>query len=416
MTATKNYLESLLRNECPDSSYNPLRLPGRGDAPEIVLASAAGTTVTDVNGKTYRDCISGFGSLILGHGHESYKNTLRAHLESNSPCQGLGDVYASEAKVKLIERLIEITPKHLTKAALAVTGSQAVELALKTAYIKTKKSGVISFSGAYHGLDMGVLALEGRGSFKEPFRHAMGGQKIDHLPFGCDPEIVRSAALKLSQSHGGIAAIIVEPLQGRGGIVHAPQGWIESIKNITAEYGCLLILDEIWTGMGRTGDWLFADTAADLVCIGKALGGGMPISAVLGTSDAFSGWPENKAEALHTGTFFGHALSCKVALATIEATDKVYTQKKSIDFKNRIVNLLPKEKGFEVFGQGHLCGIKHAKLTPKAIMHDLAHAGILALPSGPAGDTLSLTPALTITAADTIELSEKIITICNIRN
>ncbi len=410
MDQTLKYLESLQRLECPDASYNPLRL--KEPAPQIILKTGSGTQIEDTSGNVYLDCISGFGSLILGHNHDSYQNALRSHIETNSLTQGLGDVYASESKVKLIEKLIEITPAHLEKVALAVTGSQAVELALKTAYIKTKKSGVISFSGAYHGLDMGVLSLEGRGSFRKPFAHAVDDANVIRLPFGCEPQVVRRAAQKLNQSASGLAAIITEPLQGRGGIVHAPEGWTHELSKLASEFEALFILDEIWTGMGRTGDWLFDSAKADLVCIGKALGGGMPISAVLGTSGAFDGWPENSSEALHTGTFFGHTLSCSVALETLKAIEVAKEAAKenqdAIDFVETLRSELTLDAGFSVVGKGYLCGVRHSRLTPKKVMYDLVKAGVLALPSGPEGATLSLTPALCITHKQTLDLANTI--------
>ena len=411
-TQTKTYLQTLLESECPDSSYNPLRLDSV-DLPEIVIQSASGMRIKDVEGKEYLDCIAGFGSLILGHHHKSYQNTLQSHLEQHKVSQGLGDVYASDSKVKLIQKLIEITPSKLQKAALAVTGSQAVELALKTAYLKTKQCGVLAFGGAYHGLDMGVLGLEGRGDFQKPFAHALPQSHVTHLPFGCDVQQIEKAAWTMQKSDVGIAAIIAEPIQGRGGVIAPPAGWLDDLSKVAKQSGCLLILDEIWTGMGRTGlsgdgNLLKSEALADLVCIGKGLGGGMPISAVLGTNEAFSAWPENKSEALHTGTFFGHALSCDVALATIEATQQTLTGREYFDFCAYMASLLPASSGFEVAGRGHLCGIRHGNLNASVIMIDLAHAGVLALPAGPSGKTLSLTPPLTITKAEADLLAQKI--------
>jgi 4-aminobutyrate aminotransferase/(S)-3-amino-2-methylpropionate transaminase len=407
MNTNQKYLQSLLKLECPDSSYNPLR--SDQSMPQVVITEAIGSKLKCADGKSYFDCISGFGSLILGHGHSSYKDALESHLKRNSPSQGLGDVYASEAKINLIEKLVQLTPKHLEKVALAVTGSQAVELALKTAYLKTKKSGVLSFSGAYHGLDLGVLGLEGRGSFQKPFAHAMQNKNIQQLPFGCELSEVRKAVKGLQQSHAGFAAIVVEPLQGRGGIVEPPAGWIKCLREVASEFEGLLVLDEIWTGMGRTGSWLYSGVEADLVCIGKALGGGMPISAVLGTSEAFGAWPENGGEALHTGTFFGHALACEVALSTLNEVESIFKNGSYVNFVEVMKNTLSRYQDFLVFGRGHLCGVRHPRLNPQTIMHNLVNQGVLALPAGPLGNVLSLTPPLTITQIEAEQLAEKII-------
>ncbi|MBI2603810.1 MAG: aspartate aminotransferase family protein [Deltaproteobacteria bacterium] len=390
-----HWLKRLQDLECPDATWSPEDDP-------LVLETAQGSLLSDVEGRSYIDLCAGFGSLPLGHNHETVREILHKH--SNEIIHGLGDVYPSRFKIELMETLASLLPPSLDRMALAVTGSQAVELAMKTAILATGRSGFVSFEGAYHGLDMGSLSLTGREDFIQPFHSWFRQDRVTQLPFRCSMDLLRSTFRSMEKASAAPAAVIVEPIQGRGGVRAAGLEWLSRLRELCTQEGVLLIFDEIFTGLGRSGRITFAEEVpCDLLCLGKTLGGGFPLSACVGPAKIMSAWPVNKGEALHTGTFFGHPLSCQVANATLQmlAKEALWQRTKSLgtvfkEMLNRTLLHHPSVK--EVRGEGFMLAIEFKRPGVGAVfMNQLRKAGVIAIPCGHNGECLSLTPAFNIT-------------------
>ncbi len=392
------WLERLKAVECRDSTY-------AAKDPCLVMSKGRGSLVYDADGNELIDLCAGFGALALGHNPEAHAAVYQRRLGNDLPPigHGMGDVYPSIAKVEVIEALLELLPEELSRAALALTGAQAVEIAVKTAMLATKRSGFIAFDGGYHGLDLGVLPLTSRANFREPFQDYCAKDRVESLPFLCSEAELEEAVARLQARGAGFAAIIVEPVQGRAGVRQASTAWLETLRAIADRHDALLIYDEVFTGLGRTGQLTFASTVpADLVCFGKALGGGYPLSACVGTGAAMDAWPESVGEALHTGTFFGHPFTCEMAKATLDELASANLAARADHLGNQARLWLTTALGAhpavkEVRGVGLMIGIEFHEAGFGATMMDkLRGQGVLALASGDRGETLSITPALTI--------------------
>jgi 4-aminobutyrate aminotransferase/(S)-3-amino-2-methylpropionate transaminase len=311
-----------------------------GDWP-IFWEEAVGSNVRDADGNVYVDLSAGFGVALLGHSHPAVVEAVTE--QARRLVHGMGDVHPSGIRVRLLERLCALSPWPSARAVLASTGSEAVEIALKTAQLATGKPGILAFTSGYHGLTMGSLAATAREDFRRPFaRRVYPGVAFAPFPVArggpdgpnalevdrrtCDKTLglVREA-LRLGAPNGDpIGAVLVEPVQGRAGVRMAPRDFMAGLSDIARDAGVLVIADEVLTGMGRCGAVLASERVGlepDLVCVGKALGGGLPISACIGAADVMDAWPRSDGEALHTSTFLGHPLACAAALAALERLD-----------------------------------------------------------------------------------------------
>lgn len=284
----------------------------RGD-PAVVWEEALGSNILDLDGNRYVDLASGFGVAAIGHRHPRVVAAVRA--QAGLLLHGMGDVAAHPARVALGARLAALAPMPDATVYFAVSGSDAVEIALKTAILATGRAGVLAFAGAYHGLSLGALAATSRPEFRRPFAGELRPLVV-HAPYGAGTTALARALRALG---GRLGAVLVEPMLGREGIVPPPAGWLAELAALARAHDALFVADEIFTGFGRTG----ADFAVtrhgvvpDLVCCGKALGGGLPIAAVLGRRELLAAWPA-QGEAIHTGTFLAHPLACAAALETL---------------------------------------------------------------------------------------------------
>ncbi|HSC88902.1 MAG TPA: aminotransferase class III-fold pyridoxal phosphate-dependent enzyme, partial [Polyangiaceae bacterium] len=353
----------------------------------------------------YVDLAAGFGALLLGHSHPSVLRAIQ--LQSERLLQALGDVYPSDAKIGLIERLGQLLPIPEAQVILGQSGADAVSAALKTAALATAKPGVIAFQGSYHGLSYGPLAVTDlRPSYRAPFQE----QLSPHVRFALYPssaaeldeslEMVR--ALLAGQPTG---AILVEPLLGRGGVIDPPAGFLRGLQELARDAGALLITDEIWTGLGRAGDWL-ASTAdgvvPDLVCLGKGLGGGLPISACVGSRAVMAHWSREQ-EVVHTSTFAGAPLAAATALATLDTLGRGGVLERAADlgarWKARLELRLRGTAISAVRGRGMMLGLDAGELPGGgwALQKALLARGFVTSTGGGQRDVLVLTPPLVIT-------------------
>lgn len=392
MNLNQPWLQRLKSKECPDATYESPTYP-------LVLQRAEGSTVWDVNQTAYTDLCCGFGSLALGHRHSSL---LKVFAESQL-IQGMGDVFANQYKVDMIETLMALMPNQFSRAALAISGGQAVELAMKTAMLATGHFGFITLKGGYHGLDLGVLPLTSREDFKAPFNPWFRDDIVQQVHRDCDLEQLISAIDALRASGVELAGIVVEPVMGRHGIRKIPVPQLQMFANVAHEYGGLLIFDEVMTGMGRTGTYCHAqDVEVDLLCFGKILGGGLPVSACVGTEKTMGAWPNSTGEAIHTGTYFGHALSCHASIATMHQIQENKLVERSAKLGAELKHFLRSELASsgivkEVRGEGMLFGVEFEKeQTGLLLMESLLRRGVIVLPAGERGQCISMTPALNI--------------------
>jgi 4-aminobutyrate aminotransferase/(S)-3-amino-2-methylpropionate transaminase len=397
MTSNAEWLQRLQAVECRDSSYNAKQDP-------LVFARAQGSTVWDAEGRSYIDLCAGFGVVALGHNNEVQKRVFASSINHEAlVTHGMGDVYPSIAKIEMLETLKAALPSSLSKGGLALSGGQAVEFAVKTAQIATGAKGFINFHGSYHGLDLGILPLTSRRDFKDPFRGWLPEDRVTELPFACELDIVRKAIHAQKAAGFGCAAVIVEPIQGRAGIRPHGLDWLSGLYEICQQEKVLVIYDEVFTGLGRTGQITFAEMVpCDLLCLGKALGGGLPLSACFGRGDVMDAWPQNEGEGIHTGTFFGHPLSCRLGAETLKTIQQQKLPQRSMELGEKVQAMLreslQKHPLFAaVRGRGLMVGLElREPLAGARLMDILRRHGVIALASGDKGQGISITPALTI--------------------
>ncbi len=373
------------------------------DHTPIVYASARGSNVTCADGNRYVDLVMGFGACIFGHAPKWLTFEV-ARVQSELPL-ALGDVYASEAKAVCEEKLAALFPEPGARVILGLSGADAVTAALKTAVLATGKSGVVAFHGGYHGLSYAPLAACGLApAFRAPFEAQLGSHvRFTSYPDGSAPHpaLELHRALEEADAQAGACdagAIIVEPILGRGGCIVPPEGFLRGLREICDRRGALLIADEIWTGMGRSGALLasLAETTPDLVCVGKGLGGGFPISACLGRESAMAGWGAHGGSAIHTATHFASPPACAAASLTMDVLHKHRAWERSASVGATFKAALAKT-GLAVTGQGLMLGVRMTDAGHAlAVCRRLLARGYIALTGGMHGDVVTLTPALNI--------------------
>ena len=417
----------------------------------IVWERARGVHVWDVQGKKYLDLTAAFGVAAAGHANPRVVKAGKKQM--GKLLHAMGDVHPHPLKAQLARELSRITFERWAakqskvlrlKSKVAATaktifcnsGFEAVEAALKTAMLATGKPGVIAFAGAYHGVGYGALNATHREHFRSPFRRQLR-EFAQFVPFpraesdsSFHPKISsrRSKGLEL---HSGldeveleirkifrrerIGAILVEPIQVRGGINIPPFEFLPRLRSLCDQHQALLILDEIYTGFGRTGKWFACEhrqVVPDLICLGKAITGGFPLSACVGRAEMMdAAWPPSSGEAIHTSTFLGHPVGCAMALAQInEITTKKLVQR-SADLGEFLLaalqSLHPRVMNLKLSTRvlGLLAGVElrladGSPATSRALgaIKTMLHCGFILLPEGEYSNVISFTPPLTISA------------------
>ncbi|MGP6189756.1 MAG: aspartate aminotransferase family protein [Vulcanimicrobiaceae bacterium] len=275
-----------------------------GSAVEV---RAQGTTIWDHTGKTYLDFAGGYGVFTLGHSHPRVVAAVKAQLDLMSLA---GKTMFDPLVGRLARALAEITPGDLRYSFFANSGAEAVEGALKLARAATKRTKFVATRDAFHGKTAGALSVSGREAYRQPFAPLL---EVEHVPYG-DVEALAGAL-------EGVAAFIVEPVQGEGGVNVPPPGYLTAARALCDRAGALLIADEVQTGLGRCG-YLFAcerdGVVPDVIALAKGLSGGVvPIGAYVARPAAWNA-AYSKAPLLHTSTFGGNPLACAAALAGLD--------------------------------------------------------------------------------------------------
>jgi len=415
-------------------SRNVLFTESDGSWP-IVWERAKGVNVWDADGKKYLDLTAAFGVAAAGHANPHVVKAGQDQMERL--LHAMGDVHPHARKAELARELSRITferwsselkisktDTHDQKIQTAKTifcnsGSEAVEAALKTSMLTAGKYGVIAFHGAYHGLGYGALNIAHRDFFRAPFRLQLKefGHFVQFPTKPTDLPIVETLMRRQFQ-RGWVGAVLVEPVQGRGGINVPPPGFLPLLRRLCDEHKALLILDEIYTGFGRTGKWFaceHSDVIPDIICLGKALAGGFPISACVGRAEVMdAAWPPSHGEAIHTSTFLGNPVGCAMALAQIDDIRDGKLAEKSAKLGESLLEEISKLNNpnylLSARGLGLMAGleIKTPNGTPASepalrAIKTMLRRGFILLPEGEHSNVISFTPPLTITKAQLAE-------------
>ena len=444
----------------------------------IVWERARGVFVWDTEGRQYLDLTAAFGVAAAGHANPEVVRAGRRQM--GRLLHAMGDVHPHALKARLARELSRLTferwganpqladgseygdPLPLTpserekhrppagktrrpgksesrpgalsspkgKTIFCNSGFEAVEAALKTAMLATGKPGIIAFEGAYHGLGYGALNATHREHFRSPFNSQLGrfGQFVPFPVAGARFDLGRiEARIRRLLRGGKIGAVLAEPVQARGGVNVPPPEFLPMLRRLCSERGALLILDEIYTGFGRTGKWFACEhwgVAPDLVCLGKALTGGFPLSACVGRADLMdAAWPPSTGEAIHTSTFLGHPVGCAMALAQLREIESRELVSRGAglgaDLLARLSSLAaaaPRAR-FTARGLGLLAGLEirasnGAPATEAAlgVVKTMLQRGFILLPEGGHAHVISFTPPLTITKRQLRETVEALAT------
>jgi 4-aminobutyrate aminotransferase-like enzyme len=325
----------------------------------VIWAKAEGCRVWDAEGREYLDLSGGFGVAALGH-----RNPRVMEAIASAPvAHALGDL----AEAEVTQRFRAALP---WPAKLGVTGEDAVEIALRTALLATGRPGIVAFEGAYHGTGLLALAATDFERFREPFAAWLPGP-VFRRPYGEDPGTLPDEA----------GCVIAEPVQGRAGARVPPDGWLETLRRRCDESGALLVVDAIYAGLGRVGELWPGEQVADVICAGKALGGGLPLSAALFVRRELADAWELGPEDVLTHTHVGNPLACAAALVVLDEVPRLLERVRKAGER------------FEAAGW-HGAGLMRARLGD----YDAAERnGVIVIPAGDDGSLISATPALTIT-------------------
>ena len=368
-------------NKTNDSKNYLIALyPNRG----ITFTKGNGVYLYDQNGETYLDLGSNYGVNIFGYNHPSITKALQRQLNNlvNLHCS-----FNNHVRTQAAENLLKATNGSLSKIFFSNSGAEAIEAALKFARVATGKSHFIAMKNAYHGKTLGALSATGGDRYRNPFLPLLWN--FTHVSLGDIEELQCSIS-------SNTAAIMIEPVQGEGGIHVAPQEFYSQLQDICLRRNILLIVDEIQTGVGRTGTFLAGEQFGlkpDILCLGKGIAGGIPIGVTLVTREISSKIPM----LIHTSTFGGNPLACAGILAVLKELEngKVFDEVKELGkyFLDQLKSINT-PKIIEVRGLGLMIGMElEENATP--VLRALQQERIIALPAG--SNIVRFLPPLTIT-------------------
>ena len=425
--SNQKYLDRQQQFESNARSY-PRRIP-------IAIKEAQDIYVTDVEGNKYIDCLSGAGSLALGHNHPCIHEAISKCVDTKLPLLTLD--LTTPIKDEFVETLLNLLPKGFKEKAkiqfCSPCGADAIEAAIKLAKIATGRSSVFSFSGSYHGMTNGALALTANTKIKDPVLNLM--KDVFFLPypysyrcpFGLGGEEAERVSLYyienlLKDSHSGLnipAAFILEAVQGEGGTIAASPTWLQGIRRITKKYDIPLIIDEVQAGIGRTGDMFAFEESGiipDVIVISKAIGGSLPLSLIV-YSDHLDKWKPGS----HAGTFRGNQMAMATGTAVLNHIKKnnlVNNSKEKGKYIKKIFNEFKELYPFigDVRGRGLMIAIEIVDITHEPdqlgsyppnpelaskIQRLCFENGLIIETGGRQSTVLRLLPPLTLTVAQT---------------
>lgn len=353
--------------------------------PRLVLTRGEGLYVWDEDGRRYLDLLGGIAVNTLGHAHPAL---VAAVTEQLGTLGHVSNFFATRPQVALAERLLELVG-HAGRVFFTNSGTEANEAALKLTR-RTGRTHLVAAEGSFHGRTMGALALTGKAAYREPFEPLPG--RVTFVPYG------DVAALEVAVTDE-TAAVVLEPIQGEAGVVVPPDGYLAAARRITGEHGALLWLDEVQTGIGRTGAWLAsqlpglgAGVVPDVVTVAKGLAGGVPVGACVGVGRA----GELLQPGNHGTTFGGNPLAAAASLAVLDTIEKDDLLVNATTLGGRLRAGLEHERVSEVRGRGLLIGLTlDAAVAREVAKAATAHGFII---SDCAADRIRLAPPLVLTA------------------
>ncbi len=355
--------------------------------PKVMLTRGFGSRVWDTEGNEYVDLIAGIAVNALGHGDP---RVIAAMTEQWSEIGHVSNLYATEPGMALAERLIGLVGDDSSRVFFCNSGAEANEAAFKMSRL-TGRTRVVVAEGSFHGRTMGALSLTAQPGKADPFRPLPGDVHV--VPFG-DAEALAAAV------DGQTAAVFLEPIQGEGGVIVPPEGYLRTAREVTERAGALLVLDEVQTGMGRTGHWFgyqWEGITPDVITLAKGLAGGMPMGAVIGIGAAASLF----SPGMHGSTFGGNPISARAALAVIDAIESDGVLLRAQEAGERLAQGVMKVADSavsEVRGRGLLRAAALLDTPSSEVEATLRANGVLANPVSPTA--IRMAPALTITDAD----------------
>ena len=294
--------------------------------------SACGCEVIGDSGEKYLDCTSSYG--VMGIGYANPKMICEINKQVKLINHTMCEIYPHEPYLLALENIKTTLNREHDQVIMTVTGSDAIDVALKLAYRYTGKRGVIAFEGAFHGQTLSALSVSGQNAFRKPFAPIISANttfvpfpNLYRNEFESEEKLLENCISKikniLSNSENvefSIGAIVVEPMQNAAGYIIPPTGFLREIRNICNEYKIIMIVDEIFTGFGRCGKWLmsdYEDVKADIVCVGKVMTSGFPAAACLASKEIMESLDYSGLVPLHGSTFTGQAISCAAINSTI---------------------------------------------------------------------------------------------------
>lgn len=349
--------------------------------PQAVLVKGQGAEVEDDAGNQYLDFLGGIAVNALGHAHPA---VVRAVTEQLSTLGHVSNLFASEPQIQLAERLTALlAPEATARVFLTNSGAEAVEAAFKLTRL-TGRTKVVCATGSFHGRTMGALALTSKAAYREPFEPLPGG--VEFVPYGDEAAL---AAAVDDQT----AAVLLEPIQGEAGVIVPPDGYLATARRITTEHGALLWLDEIQTGIGRTGRWFAAanDVAPDIVTLAKGLGGGIPIGACVGIGQAADLFQPGQ----HGTTFGGNPVAAAAALAVLDEIENAGLLEHCAAIGAKLQAGIAGPRVAEIRGAGLLIGLDLTRPVGAEVVRAARAAGFLL--NSPRPESIRLAPPLNLT-------------------
>ena len=363
----------------------------------LTLVRGQGAHLWDDQGRQYLDAMSGHGAAILGHGHPRLARAVAEQVETLMSCPGS---FANDVRTRFLERLCEVS--GFRRFFLANSGTEAIEAALKIAVLTTGRSKILALRRGFHGRTSGALGTTWTRSLREPFA-ALTPSRVEHLP----PADLDAARLAIDTE---TAAVLVEPIQGEGGVHPLPSDYLAGLRKLCEEQGALLIFDEIQTGCGRTGSWFAFQQSGvepDLLVLAKGLAGGFPIGAVA-LSERLSPLPVGS----HGSTFGGNPVACAAGLATLETLEQEALVERAEKLGQHGLETLRRALASsrvvrEVRGRGLMVGLELRQRVTPLLRTLMEEDRILALPAG--RTVLRLLPPLVIDEEDWQRILEALV-------
>ncbi len=361
---------------------------------EVSLVRGEGALVWDDSGKQYIDCTAGIGVANIGHGNQELAQAISEQARRLITCAG---IFPNDVRADCMQKLVEISPAGLDRVFLCNSGAESIEGALKFARQSTGRNQVVSANRGFHGRTMGALSATPNKSYQEPFNPLVPG--FSHVPYNRIDELEAAVDEKT-------AAVLLELVQGEGGVRPAKQAYIDAAVEICRSQGALLIIDEIQTGFCRTGRMFACEhygVEPDVLCLAKGIAGGVPMGAIL-VNDRIE-----STVGAHGSTFGGNPLACAAFLANVRFMERENLADQAAQLGDRFVSKIMANKPKlvrEIRHLGLMIGIElRIRVTP--ILQKLQEQGVIALPAGTT--VLRLLPPLVISRSQLDEVYDKVV-------